>query len=314
MTPRAPRQDGGTQPTSSGFCPGGGAAVGELVRQGSERLREAGVASPDYDARTLLAQALRIRAGQLAAVDAVPADARTTYLGLIEQRAERVPLQHLTGIAGFRRLDLAVGPGVFVPRPETEVLVDWGLDRIRGLPAPLVVDLCAGSGAIALSVADEAPQARVHAVERERLAVAWAERNNADGRIEVHHADVDGALPDLTGRVDLVLANPPYIPDGASIEPEVARHDPAAALWGGPDGLAVVRIVVATAARLLRVGGWFGIEHADRQGERVPALLEQMGGWEQVTDHRDLAGRPRFAAAVRAPDVSGRDAGRNGAR
>lgn len=314
MTPRAPRQDGGTQPTSSGFCPGGGAAVGELVRQGSERLREAGVASPDYDARTLLAQALRIRAGQLAAVDAVPPDARTTYLGLIEQRAERVPLQHLTGIAGFRRLDLAVGPGVFVPRPETEVLVDWGLDRIRGLPAPLVVDLCAGSGAIALSVADEAPQARVHAVERERLAVAWAERNNADGRIEVHHADVDGALPDLTGRVDLVLANPPYIPDGASIEPEVARHDPAAALWGGPDGLAVVRIVVATAARLLRAGGWFGIEHADRQGERVPALLEQMGGWEQVTDHRDLAGRPRFAAAVRAPDVSGRDAGRNGAR
>ncbi|HEY2174005.1 MAG TPA: peptide chain release factor N(5)-glutamine methyltransferase [Mycobacteriales bacterium] len=288
--------------------------MAELVRQGDARLREAGVASPEYDARALLAHTLGIRAGQLAVVDPVPAEACTTYLALIEQRAERVPLQHLTGIAGFRRLDLAVGPGVFVPRPETEVLVDWGLDRIRGLPAPLVVDLCAGSGAIALSVADEAPQARVHAVERERFAVAWAERNNADGRIEVHEADVDGALPELSGQVDLVLANPPYIPDGASVEPEVAHHDPAAALWGGPDGLAVVRIVVATAARLLRPGGWFGVEHADRQGERVPALLKEMGSWEQVTDHRDLAGRPRFAAAVRAPDVRGRDAGRNGAR
>ncbi len=153
----------------------------------------------------------------------------------------------------------------------------------------------------------------MHAVERDRFAVAWAERNNADRRVEMHCADADGALPELTGRVDLVLANPPYIPDGSTVEPEVARHDPPAALWGGPDGLAVVRIVAATAARLLRPGGWFGVEHADRQGECVPALLSAMGGWEQVTDHRDLAGRPRFATAVRAPDVA-HDAGRNGAR
>jgi release factor glutamine methyltransferase len=291
-----------------------GAAAGRLIREGAQRLQVAGVASPDHDARLLLAHVLGVGAGQLAALAEVSADARAAYQDLIQQRADRVPLQHLTGVAGFRRLDLAVGPGVFVPRPETEVLVDWGLSRLRGLPTPVVVDLCAGSGAIALSVADEVPRARVYAVERERFAVAWAERNNADGRVEMRHADVDGALPELTGQVDLVLANPPYIPTGSTVEPEVADHDPAAALWGGPDGLAVVRIVAATAARLLRAGGWFGVEHSDRQGECVPDLLRGMGGWVQVTDHRDLAGRPRFATAVRAPDVTGNDAGRNGAR
>ncbi len=268
-------------------------------REGARRLAAAGVASPDHDARALLAHVLGIGMSRLVTADALTPEQAERYDYLIEERAARVPLQHLTGVAGFRRLDLAVGPGVFVPRPETEVLVQWGLDQLTGAPDPVVVDLCAGSGAIALSVADELPAATVYAVEREPEACAWAERNVNGTTVQLVCSDIAGALPDLDGRVDLVLANPPYIPDGATVEREVAEHDPAAALWGGPDGLDTVRVVIATASRLLRPGGSVGIEHADLQGESVPALLRRMAGWQQVADHRDLAGRPRFATALR---------------
>jgi release factor glutamine methyltransferase len=268
-------------------------------RDGARRLAAAGVASPDYDARALLAHVLGIGIGRLVTASTLTPEQQARYEHLIEERAARVPLQHLTGVAGFRRLELAVGPGVFVPRPETEVLVQWGLDQLAGVTDPVVVDLCSGSGAIALSVADELPGATVYAVEREAEACAWAERNITGTDVRLVCADIAAALPDLDGTVDLVLANPPYIPDGAGVEREVAEHDPAAALWGGPDGLDTVRVVIATAGRLLRPGGSVGIEHADLQGESVPALLRRMAGWQQVADHRDLAGRPRFATAMR---------------
>jgi release factor glutamine methyltransferase len=270
----------------------------------------AGVASPRHDAEALAAHLLGIPRSGLVLAGPLTGEQQARYAELIDLRAARVPLQHLTGVAGFRRLELAVGPGVFVPRPETEVLAGWAVAALTARSAaadPLVVDLCAGSGAVALALAQEVRGARVHAVEREPHALAWARRNVAaraaagDPPVTLHAADVadPSLLADLTGAVDLVTANPPYIPAGATVEPEVAQHDPPAALWGGPDGLAVVRAVEAAAARLLRPGGLVGVEHADVQGESVPALFVRTGRWADVTDHPDLAGRPRYTTARR---------------
>jgi release factor glutamine methyltransferase len=217
-------------------------------------------------------------------------------------------LQHLVGTAAFRHVEVAVGPGVFVPRPETEVVAGWAIDRAREAAVdgggPLVVDLCAGSGAIALAVADEVPTARVHAVELDPGALPWARRNVDGTAVRLHQGDAATALPELDGTVDVVVANPPYIPpDGVIRDPEVAEHDPALALWGhGSDGLDVLRAVALSAARLLRPGGWFVVEHADVQGAAVPAVLHEQGGWDQVADHRDLAGRDRFTTARRLPE------------
>jgi release factor glutamine methyltransferase len=272
------------------------------VRDATRVLAAAGVASPAHDAEELAAHVLGLSRSRLVLLDRLPADAADRYAELVRERAARVPLQHLTGVAGFRRLDLAVGPGVFVPRPETEVLVQWALDSLAGAENPLVVDLCSGSGAIALAIADELPGARVHAVELEEHALAWAFRNvQLTGlAVTLHQGDVADAslLASLAGTVDLVTANPPYIPIGAGVEREVAEHDPPAALWGGEDGLATVRMVERTAHRLLRPGGLLGVEHADRQGESVPAVFPG-AGWTEVEDHPDLVGRPRFTTARR---------------
>ena len=268
------------------------------IRAAADRLAAAGVASPRYDAEELAGHVLGLSRTRLLLLERLPPAAAERYAELVEQRAARVPLQHLTGVAGFRRLELAVGPGVFVPRPETEVLVEWALSRLG--PGALVVDLCAGSGAVALAIADEAPGVTVHAVEREEHALAWAQRNvEATGLpVTLHRGDVadPSVLAALDGTVDLVTANPPYIPLGASVEREVAEHDPPAALWGGSDGLAVVRAVERVAARLLRPGGLVGVEHADAQGESVPAVFAR---WAEVCDHPDLVGRPRFTTARR---------------
>ncbi len=272
------------------------------------RLTEAGVASPRFDADELAAHVLGVPRSALLTADGFTADQEKRFDELIDERVRRVPLQHLTGLAGFRYLELAVGPGVFVPRPETELLAGWGLDVIAGLAGPTVVDLCSGSGAIALSVANERPDATVHAVEREAHAVAWA-RRNADTRVAagdtpialIHGDATDPAvLAELDGTADLVLTNPPYVPDGSVVAPEAAEHDPGAALWGGPDGLVVVRRLIARAATLLRPGGWLGIEHADAQGAAVPRLLAATGDWTDVVDHQDLAERPRFTTARRS--------------
>ena len=267
------------------------------------------MASPRVDAELLLAAELGLPRARLLTLDTVPDDAARRFAGLVAERASRVPLQHLTGTAPFRFLELAVGPGVFVPRPETELVTGWVLDRIAGTERPLVVDLGTGSGAIALSVAHEHPGARVVAVEADPGAIGWTRHNAAvraaagDTPVEVLAGDMtdDGLLRELDGQVDVVVSNPPYVPDGAGLPREVADHDPALALWGGPDGLDVVRGLLRTAARLLRPGGRLGIEHADQQGSTLPALVRAAGGWTDVGDHPDLAGRPRYTTARLAP-------------
>jgi release factor glutamine methyltransferase len=276
-------------------------------------LGEAGVDSARTDAELLAAHVLGTSRGGLALTTDLTADQEARYLELVAQRASRVPLQHLTGTAGFRYLELEVGPGVFVPRPETELLVGWGLETLAatGLDQPVVVDLCSGSGAIALAVAQECPDATVYAVELSVHAVAWARRNLAarsqagDRPITLLQADATdpAVLAELDATADLVLTNPPYVPDGAVVAREAAEHDPPEALWGGPDGLDVVRALVRRAAKLLRPGGWIGIEHADLQGAEVPALLAATRQWGQITDHRDLAGRDRFTTARKEFDA-----------
>lgn len=263
------------------------------------RLAAAGVTSPRVDAELLAAHLLGVPRSRLLAEPTLPA---AGYAELVAHRAARVPLQHLTGRAGFRRLDLAVGPGVFVPRPETETLVEWCLRELAGCPTPLAVDLCAGSGAIALALADEHAGVHVHAVEREPSALDWLRRNvavaPAGGRVRVHAADLAAPLPGLAGAVDLVVSNPPYVPTGARPrDPEVADHDPPTALYAGPDGLQAIRAVERAARLLLRAGGTLAVEHAESQGEAVRALLSAAGSWRAVADHLDLAGRPRFATA-----------------
>jgi len=278
------------------------------IADAADRLAAAGVDSPRHDAESLAAHVLGIRRGQLAGVDDLAA-AGSAYAELVARRAAREPLQHLVGSVGFRHLELVVGPGVFVPRPETESVVQWALDaaRAEGLSSPLVADLCTGSGTMALAIAQELPGARVHAVERDPVALEWTRRNArarvdaGDPAVSLHLGNVADALPELDGTVDLVVSNPPYVAVGEreQVDPEVRDHDPDIALWAGEDGLDVIRLVAATARRLLRPGGLLVVEHSDRQGASAPALLRATGGWTEIADHRDDAGRDRFVTARR---------------
>ncbi len=273
--------------------------VRRLVVDGSRRLAEAGVASPDHDAAELLAHAAGTTRGRLGLTGSVTEEQATAYDALLTRRAAREPLQHLTGTAAFRYVELVVGPGVFVPRPETELLAGWAVEQALARERPLVVDLCTGSGAIALSVADEVPGAVVHAVELDPGALAWAERNLGDSGVSLHAGDLADALPELDGTVDVVVCNPPYIPLDAweSVAAEARDHDPQAALWSGADGLDALRVLERTAARLLRSGGVVGAEHADAQGLSAPAVFSRSGRWADVRDHLDLAGRDRYLTA-----------------
>ena len=270
------------------------------VARAAQRLATAGVDSPRGDAEQIAAHVHGVRRGLLHLVPDAEFDAR--FWADVARREAREPLQHITGRAHFRYVDLQVGPGVFVPRPETEVMTGWAIDQLHAMDVmdPLVVDLGTGSGAIALAIAQEAPRARVHAVEADRLAHAWAERNvcrSAAPRVTLHLADLAVALPDLDGTADLVISNPPYIPEGAEVPPEVADYDPPAALWGGPDGLQVIRRLERVAARLLRPGGLVAVEHGSPQGAAVYWLFPESGGWRDIRNHRDLAGRDRFVTA-----------------
>jgi release factor glutamine methyltransferase len=269
-----------------------------LVRSAEQRLAEAGVPSPAYDARALLEHVLDAE-GRLALVREVSDAQAESYAELVSRRMTREPLQHLTGTTGFRYVSLHVGPGVFVPRPETEELAGWAIDRARESESPLVVDLCTGSGAIAASVAHEVRTARVYAVELDPGAFVWAERNLAGTTVDLRQGDMGDAFPELDGTVDVVVCNPPYIPLEAceSVAPEARDHDPALALWSGDDGLDAMRVLEATAARLLRPGGWVGAEHADVQGESAARVFLDAGRWTDVRDHRDLAGRDRYVVA-----------------
>jgi release factor glutamine methyltransferase len=264
-------------------------------------LADAGVASPRVDAELIAAHVLGVARGKLLLTPLVDREVIEAIAQVVHQRAKRIPLQHLLGWAAMGTVTLEVGPGVFVPRPETELLLEWGLDVLRDRPSPVVVDLCTGSGALALAVAAERPDAVVHAVELDLTALAWARRNMASSPVRLHAGDVtDPALLDeLDAQVDLVLCNPPYVPEGTEVPPEVGEHDPFAAVFAGADGLAVIRHVVTLAARLLRPGGAVGIEHDDTQGEAVPALLATRKVLTRVADHDDFAGRPRFATAYR---------------
>ncbi|MFG2108464.1 peptide chain release factor N(5)-glutamine methyltransferase [Micromonospora chersina] len=280
------------------------------VARAARALAAAGVEAPRAEAELLAAYVLEVPRGRLALADGLTPAQRDRLDTLVDRRVAREPLQHLTGVAGFRHLELAVGPGVFVPRPETELLAGWGIEQARRSPAPLVVDLCSGSGAIALAVAQELPSARVVAVERSPAALDWLRRNAAeraaagDRPIEVVAADVTdpGLLADLVGRVDVLLCNPPYVPRSVVVPPEVAGHDPDEAVFGGADGLDVIRPVVDRAAALLRPGGVLGVEHDDTHATAVPALLAADGRYERVEEHRDLVGRPRYATASRRAD------------
>ncbi|MFF2397043.1 peptide chain release factor N(5)-glutamine methyltransferase [Nocardia sp. NPDC058114] len=282
-----------------------------LIVEAAARLAEAGVGSPMPDAENLAAHVLGTERMRLAMIPLVEPEVADRYRAVIERRASRIPLQHLTGTAAMGEIDLAVGPGVFVPRPETELLFAWALAYLETLPhdhTPIVVDLCTGSGALALAIAHARPDAEVHAVELDPAALAWARRNadtriaGGDTPITLHADDVTdpALLTPLTGRVDLVVANPPYIPDAAILDPEVADHDPHRALFGGPDGLDVIRAMIPTIARLLNSGGATGIEHDDTNGGGVAALLAA-ADFTDVVEHVDLADKPRFVVA-RRPD------------
>ncbi|WP_299927794.1 peptide chain release factor N(5)-glutamine methyltransferase [uncultured Nocardioides sp.] len=278
----------------------------DLRRSAAARLREAGVASPERDAELLLAHVLDVGLGRLLLVDDVDAGQRERYDALVARRAAREPLQHLVGTAAFRHVELAVGPGVFVPRPETELLAGWAIEQaqlvaalVEGERAPVVVDLCTGSGAIARAVADEVPDADVHAVELDEQAFAWAERNLAGTGVDLRPGDMATAFDDLAGAVDVVVCNPPYIPLEAweSVAVEARDHDPHLALFSGDDGLDAMRVLERRAALLLRPGGVVGAEHADVQGAAAPGVFAASGRWLDVADHPDLAGRPRYLTA-----------------
>lgn len=263
-----------------------------LLREATARLQRAGVASPRVDAELLAAHVLSVPRGRLLVIDDIPAAEASEFLDLVEQRSKRVPLQHLTGVAPFLGLELAVGPGVFIPRPETELLAQWAIGVIAPMPAAEVVDLCSGSGALALAIAAHCPNATVRAVERSPAALRWLRRNTSGTRVEVIAGDIrDVPIP---GPLDLVVANPPYVPT-FSLVPDEVVSDPEEAVFAGQDGLDLIPDVIARAAALLRPAGRLGFEHDDSH-DLVP-LMEK--DFEQVERHLDLAGRPRYTTGIR---------------
>ena len=281
--------------------------LSQVISKMAELFSQAGIESNQADAEILLSHILRMSRGELQAKavagEELPEELSALVEELSSRRAGREPLQHLTGWAAFRSLELSVGPGVFVPRFETEVLVSHAIDAIKQVDAqsPKVVDLATGSGAIALSIAVEVPNAEVHAVELSEEALHYTRQNfeKYSAHSDLRQGDLKDAFEDLEGLVDVVVSNPPYIPDEmVPIYPEVNLFDPKLALYGGADGLNIVKDVEKTATRLLKPGGRLFIEHADSQGEAVRAILLATG-WQEVVTHQDLAGRDRLVSAVR---------------
>ncbi|MBK1785829.1 peptide chain release factor N(5)-glutamine methyltransferase [Prauserella cavernicola] len=277
------------------------------ILEATRILEHAGVASPRNDAELIAAHVLGVERGRLPLVPLVDPSVVDAIGQLVTQRAKRVPLQHLIGWAALGAIAVSVGPGVFVPRPETELLLEWGLALLKGREYPVVVDLCTGSGALALAVAHARPDAVVYAVDNDATALAWA-RHNADARaaegdtpVRLYSGDVTDptVFAELDGLVDLVLCNPPYVPEGTTVPPEVAEHDPHQAVFASEGGIDVIRHVVAMSARLLKPAGGVAIEHDDTHGAAVPALLRTRRVLTNVRDHSDLTGRPRFVTALR---------------
>ncbi|WP_255768266.1 peptide chain release factor N(5)-glutamine methyltransferase [Pseudarthrobacter sulfonivorans] len=277
-------------------------SLAAAVRAATAVLQAAGVPSPRVDAELLADHLLGVGLGRLRAMMLGDTPAPEGYAELVAERAQRIPLQHITGVAHFRYLELAVGPGVFIPRPETESVVQLVIDHVKGMVRPRIVDLGTGSGAIAGSIAHEVPGAEVYAVEYSTLAHAWAEKNLAPLGVALTLGDLRNALPDLNGTFDVVVSNPPYIPaEAIPNEPEVALHDPPEALYGGgADGMELPTAAAASAARLLVPGGYFVMEHAEVQAAWIARMMERTGAWTKITTHLDLNGKERATSAVLA--------------
>ena len=284
------------------------ASVRTAIEKATTALARAGVPSPAVDAELLVAHAIGESRGRVQALAVMGSDLPAGTASVVEEyvarRARREPLQHITGHAAFRTLDLSVGPGVFVPRPETELVAQFAIDALvaSAAPSPIGVDLGTGSGALALAMAAEVPHATVYGVELSPQAFIWARRNQRETGLEnatMVFDDLARALPGLDGTVSVVVSNPPYIPtDAIPRDPEVRLFDPELALYGGADGLDLVRGVSATGLRLLHRGGTLVIEHGEAQGSEIRSLL-QAAGWRAVSTHPDLTGRPRATIALR---------------
>jgi release factor glutamine methyltransferase len=278
----------------------------EIRRQATDVLAVAGVDTPDVDAALLLAHVVGRTVGELVMVDDLTDDQLSRFHEFVRRRATREPLQHIVGRVQFGSIEVEVGPGVFTPRMETELLWSWGCDVLAAVPDPVVVDLCSGSGALALALATSVSSSRVHAVEIDPDALTWLRRNlshlprPARDRVVVHSGDVRDPRVLAGVPADLVVANPPYIPIGADLPAEVAEHDPVLALFGGDDGMSVITPMIETIARVLVPGGAVAIEHDDTTGDLVMAALDAGGDFEGISQMSDLVGRPRFVSARRA--------------
>lgn len=275
-----------------------GRRLRRAIEAAAATLARSGVDSARTDAELLAAHLTGIDRGRLTFADD-PADGFfEAFEAAVTTRARRVPLQHITGTAAFGPLSLHVGPGVFIPRPETEAILDWAVGR--NLPErAVIIDVCTGSGALAAALSRHYPDARVIAVDDDPVALGYARRNTGQTAVEVLGGDATAPqlLAELDGTVDLVVSNPPYIPLGAELEPEVSEHDPAHALFGGPDGMAVIRPIVARAARWLRSGGLLAVEHDDTTAELTVETICATAAFDDVRSRTDLAGRPRFVTA-----------------
>ncbi len=277
----------------------------EFLRSGKDQLTAAGF--PEVDAEHLLAHVLGISRMELhnpiTVENAIKAIGDTTLIEenfwkLLDRRCAHEPLQYLTGVAYFRYLELEVGPGVLVPRPESELLVEAVLKNIEKREGAVsVVDLGAGSGALTLAIATEAPQTHVIAVENDPAAIEWLRRNVAliSEDVRILEANVADAL--IGVKCDVVIANPPYIPDSQELPKDVAEHEPAAALFGGSDGMDIPLRFIAAGARLLKSGGFFAIEHHESQPEAIAAAMAEE--FVEVSLHHDLVNRPRFTTGIR---------------
>ena len=277
----------------------------EFLRGGKEQLAAAGFA--EVEAEHLLAHTLGLTRmdlhNPLTVENALTAIGditivEETFWKLLDRRCANEPLQYLTGVAYFRHLEIKVGPGVLVPRPESELLVESVLTHIEKLSGAIsVVDLGAGSGALALAIATEAPTTHVIAVEKSAEAIYWLKENVSfiDEKVRILESDVSTALDGV--KCDVVISNPPYIPDGQVLPADVRDHEPAIALFGGVDGMKVPRLFIAASARLLKPGGFLAIEHHEEQGDEIAAVLNI--DFEDILLHQDLTGRPRYTTAVR---------------
>lgn len=268
------------------------------IDSATTQLADAGIDSARYDAEELAAHVAGTERGRLSLLGPPDDVFFDHYNAAVAARSRRVPLQHLTGTAAFGPLMLSVGPGVFIPRPETEAMLEWAVAQT--LPAkPVVVDVCTGSGALALALARHWPDARVIGLDDSDAALDYARRNAAGTTVQFVCADVtdSGLLTELDGKVDLVVSNPPYVPDGAELEPEVTQHDPPHAVFGGPDGMAVIPAVARLAGRLLRPGGLFAVEHDDTTSSVTAETISSTELFDDVVARTDLTGRPRFVTA-----------------